>query len=208
MPLIDLTQTVFHQMPVFPGEQSPSIIEDQLPEGAGYVTFRLESNMHTGTHIDAPYHAKAGKKTIGSFPLEFFSGKAKVLDIRGETIARMRPEWKQVFMQHDIILFCTGHDKHWNTPEYYLNYPVIADEVAIVMKDSGIRIVGVDSPSPDRKPFNFHKHFLNGNRFLVENLQGLDQLIGIEEIEFMAFPLKIQAEASLIRAVARYRESI
>jgi kynurenine formamidase len=205
MPLIDLTQTLFHQMPVFPGEERPSILEDKLPEDVTYVTFRLETNMHTGTHIDAPYHAKADSRTIDSYPLEMFCGKAKVLDIRGETDAKMRLEWEQAFRDFEIILFCTGHDKHWNTPVYYHNYPVISDEVVFALKETGVRIVGVDSPSPDKSPFTFHQHFLNRERFLVENLTKLDQLIAAEEIEFMAFPLKIRAEASLIRAVASYR---
>jgi kynurenine formamidase len=204
MPIIDLSQRIIHQMPVFPGEEKPSIIEDLLPEDAAYMTFRLESNMHSGTHIDAPLHAKSGNKTIDSYPAEFFMGKAKVLDVRGFREVTMCAQYEQVFRQFEIMLFCTGHDRNWGSKEYYYEYPVISDEVAIALKDAGVRIVGVDSPSPDKAPFNFHRIFLNHDRFLVENLTGLEKLIELEEIEFMAFPLKIQAEASLIRAVARF----
>ncbi|NVO18444.1 MAG: cyclase family protein [Bacteroidetes bacterium] len=204
MPTIDLTQTLFHQMPVFPGEARPSILEDQLPPNAGYVTYRLESNMHTGTHIDAPYHAKADLLTIDSYPAELFCGKAKALDVRNIDVVRIEPGWEDIFREYEVILFNTGHDKHWNTPAYYRDYPVFSDEIAFAMKEYGVRIAGFDSPSPDKSPFDFHSVFLNHGRFLVENLCGLDRLIHLYEFEFMAFPLKIQAEASLLRAIARY----
>jgi kynurenine formamidase len=204
MPILDLTQILYHQMPVFPGEEKPSIVKDQLPEDASYVTFRLESNMHTGTHIDAPYHANQGTRTIDTYPLDLFVGKAKVIDARGIINIAMRPEWGMVFKTHEIILFCTGHDRNWNSDGYYHDYPVITDEVALALKEYGVRIAGVDSPSPDKSPFSFHRIFLNENRFLIENLTNLDKLVNTESVEFMAFPLKIQAEASLIRAVARY----
>ena len=92
MPTIDLTQTIYHQMPVFPGEERPSLLIDPLPEEAGYTTFRLESNMHTGTHIDAPYHVKAGNRTFDTYPVDLFMGKAKVLDVRNSQQVDMRPQ--------------------------------------------------------------------------------------------------------------------
>jgi kynurenine formamidase len=39
---------------------------------------------------------------------------------------------------------------------------------------------------------------------MIENLTNLGKLVDVNEIELMAFPLKIEAEASLIRVVARY----
>ncbi len=204
MTIVDLTHTLYHEMPVFPGEKSPGLTRDPLPESAGYVTHRLETNMHTGTHMDAPMHAKSGELTIDSYPAEFFIGKAVVLDVRGEAIIRMRKEWFSVFEKYPIILFCSGYDKKWGDDKYYYDYPVFEDEVALELKNRGVRIVGFDSPSPDKSPFRFHSIFLEGDRFMIENLAKLDQLLEVSEVEFMAFPLKIRAEASLIRAVARY----
>ena len=206
MEYIDLTQTISHQMPVFPGEKTPSIIRDLLPEDAGYVTHRLESNMHTGSHIDAPFHAKADTLTIDSYPIGKFAGKATVIDVRGLSTIKMREEWKPLFSQHKIVLFCTGYSKSWGKESYYYDYPEFDDEIAEALVLSGVSIAGFDSPSPDKSPFGFHSIFLRENRFLVENLTNLEQLLGKENCTFMAFPLKIEAEASLIRAVGMVGE--
>lgn len=202
MEFIDLSNTIKHNMPVFPGEKEPSIIKDILPENTGYVTHRLESNMHTGTHIDAPFHVKNDLVTIGEFPVEWFAGPTAVIDVSGLSTIMMQNEWQDVFQDFKIILFHTGFSTYWGTDDYYINYPEFDSEIAKALVYSGVRIAGFDSPSPDKSPFDFHSVFLKDNKFLVENLTNLDKLLGKRNITFMAFPLKIEAEASLVRAVA------
>lgn len=202
MKFIDLTHTIHHGMPVFPGETGPSIIRDVLPDDAGYVTHRLESNMHTGTHMDAPFHIKSDSMTIDQFPVELFTGSAVLIDVSGLPKVEMQPEWMLLFNNYKIVLFFTGYSKQWETESYYYDYPEFDFEIAEALVKAGVRIAGFDSPSPDKSPFAFHTIFLKNERFLVENLTNLDKLAGKEEIVFMAFPLKIEAEASLIRAVA------
>jgi len=193
-----------HNLPVFPGEMPPSLEPDNLPEDAGYITFRLETNLHTGTHIDAPYHVLSGRKTIDTYPVDIFSGKAVVLDVRGEELIFMREEWNPLFYSYPVILFCTGHSSAWCTEKYYHDYPVFEDNIAIALKEHGVRIAGFDSPSPDKAPYTFHSIFLTGERFMIENLTNLEMLLEKKDVDLMAFPLKLQAEASLVRAVARF----
>ena len=202
MKFIDLTHTISHGMPVFPGEKKPSIIRDILPDDVGYVTHRLESNMHTGTHIDAPFHAKSDSLTIDKFPVELFAGSAILIDVCGLSKIIMQSDWEQLFRKYKIVLFYTGYSKYWGTESYYYDYPEFDSEIAEALVSAGVIIAGFDSPSPDKSPFAFHSIFLKNERFLVENLTNLDQLAGKEDITFMSFPLKIEAEASLIRAVA------
>lgn len=206
MKIIDLTHTICHRMPVFPGEAEPSIIRDVLPDDAAYVTHRLETNMHTGTHMDAPFHIKSDLLTIDKFPVELFSGSAVVIDVRGISNILMQPAWQPLFESHRIVLFYTGHSNSWGSDTYYHDYPEFDAKIAESLVKYGVRIAGFDSPSPDRAPFAFHTTFLRNERFLVENLANLDKLAGKENITFMAFPLKIEAEASLIRAVAMIEE--
>ncbi len=206
MKLIDLSHTISHQMPVFPGEKEPSIIQDILPDDAGYVTHRLETNMHTGTHIDAPFHSKSDSLTIDRFPLEMFSGPAILIDVQGLLKINMQTGWELLFRKHKIVLFCTGYSKYWGKAAYYNNYPEFDAEIAKALVDCGVTIAGFDSPSPDKSPYEFHSIFLKDKRFLVENLANLEQLKGIQNLTFMALPLKIQAEASLIRAAALIEE--
>lgn len=202
MKIIDLTHTISHQMPVFPGEKSPSIIRDILPEDTGYVTHRLETNMHTGTHIDAPFHSKSDTITIDKYSVEQFVGSAVVIDVRGFSEIALNQDWESLFRNHKFVLFCTGYSQNWGSENYYYDYPEFDASIAEALVNCGVRIAGFDSPSPDKAPFAFHSIILKNERFLVENLTNLDKLVGMENITFMAFPLKIEAEASLIRAVA------
>ncbi len=202
MKYIDLTHTISHKMPVFPGEAEPSILRDELPEDAGYVTHRLESNMHTGTHIDAPFHAKSDEITIDNFPLSLFVGTAAVIDVRGLKKILMQPEWEPLFRKYTIILFCTGYSKEWKTDCYYRDYPEFDTKIATALASNGVKITGFDSPSPDKSPFEFHGIYLRDGRFLIENLTNLEILLDEENVTFIALPLKIEAEASLVRAVA------
>ena len=206
MKIVDLTHTISHGMPVFPGEESPTIIRDILPDDAGYVTHRLESNMHTGTHIDAPFHIKSDLFAIDQFPLELFTGSAVLIDVSGLLKIEMQTEWIQLFNNYKIVLFYTGYSNQWGTESYYFDYPEFDSEIAEALVKTGVRIAGFDSPSPDKSPFTFHNIFLKNERFLVENLTNLDKLEGKKDITFMAFPLKIEAEASLIRALAMVDE--
>lgn len=203
---IDLSHTIQHQIPVFPGEAKPSVTRDILPDDAGYVTHRLESNMHTGTHIDAPFHVKNDELTIDKYPINLFAGKALVVDVRGLTRVILQEEWKTIFKTCEVVLFCTGYSNEWSKDKYYYEYPEFDTEIAEALVSAGVRIAGFDSPSPDKSPFGFHSVFLKDARFLIENLTNLDQLLNVPNVTFMAFPLKIEAEASLIRAVAMIEE--
>jgi kynurenine formamidase len=203
---IDLTHTIIHKMEVFPGEKRPSLIRDDLPEDAGYITYRLESNMHTGTHIDAPFHVISDTITIDKFPLELFSLSATVIDVRGLVKIHMKTGWEQIFSNFKAVLFYTGHSDKWGTDSYYSDYPEFDAEIAESLVAAGVKIAGFDSPSPDKSPYAFHSIFLKDERFLIENLASLEAIAGKENLTFIAFPLKIEAEASLIRAVATFDE--
>jgi kynurenine formamidase len=129
-----------------------------------------------------------------------------VIDVRGIVKIGMQPAWEPLFRNHKIVLFFTGWSTTWETERYYYDYPEFGAEIAESLVNCGVRIAGFDSPSPDKAPFDFHTIFLKNERFLVENLTNLDKIAGENNITFMAFPLKIEAEASLIRAVAMIGE--
>ena len=59
-------------------------------------------------------------------------------------------------------------------------------------------------PSPDNGEFKIHKKLFENDIFILENLTNLNKLLYSEEIQIFAQPLKIQGEASLVRAIAVY----
>ena len=64
-------------------------------------------------------------------------------------------------------------------------------------------MVGLDTPSPDSAPYAIHKLLFEQNILIIENLKNLESLAGFNQIEIFAFPLKLDADASPVRIVAR-----
>lgn len=202
MKLIDLTHTLFDKMPVFPGDESPELLQVSFESVDGFNAFHLNSSLHAGTHMDAPLHIQPAGKFMAEFPVELFTSKAVVIDVSDNELVEFEGNWIEFITETEAVLFRTLHSEKWNTPEYYGNYPLFSEKIAEKLKDYKIRIVGFDSPSPDKEPFLFHKTFLKGNSFMIENLTNLHLIPEKTIFTLFSFPLKINAEASLIRAVA------
>ena len=66
----------------------------------------------------------------------------------------------------------------------------------------------MDTPAPDYPPYSFHIQLLKNGIFVLENLTNLESLVGIKSFEVIALPLKINAEASLTRAVCMVHETM
>lgn len=66
-----------------------------------------------------------------------------------------------------------------------------------------VKMLGMDLPSPDEYPFPVHKLLLENNVYILENLTNLDKLLNLSAFEVIAFPLKMRADSSIARVVAR-----
>jgi kynurenine formamidase len=87
-------------------------------------------------------------------------------------------------------------------PEQFCGDAVLFDVRGLGEVAAGVKLVGVDMPSPDHVPFPVHRRLLSAGVCIVENLRGLDRLLHKAAIRFYAFPLAIRADSSPVRAVA------
>ena len=76
------------------------------------------------------------------------------------------------------------------------------EEMCDFLCQKGVRLLGLDTPSPDHPPYTLHVRLLSHDIYLLENLTHLGALIDIPRFTVMALPLPIAAEASPVRAVA------
>jgi len=208
MRIIDISRTISNGMPVFPGDMQVNLTKYNSLETDGFVSYRLDSGLHIGTHIDAPMHMVHDKRLMSDFDISNFIGKGVLLNVVGESPIIMKSDYEQIIHENSIVLLYTGHDRFWyDSPEkYYTKYPSIDPLLAEFLVSRKIKILGMDMPSPDHAPFNIHKIFLGNDIFLLENLTNLQLLDDISDFEVMAFPLKITAEGSFVRAVCRVIE--
>jgi kynurenine formamidase len=66
-----------------------------------------------------------------------------------------------------------------------------------------IMILGLDTPSPDNAPFGVHKALMAAGILVLENLTNLDRIPADQQFEVIALPLKIKANGSPARVIAR-----
>jgi len=201
MTLIDISHVLDENTPVFPGDYKTTLSIYKAMEKDHYNAYLLQTSLHTGTHIDIPMHLIEDDKTTADFSLDKFFGRGVLLDVRGEKTISMKPIYKEMVNEQDVVLLFTGYDVNYGKNEYFIQHPIVDDDLAEFLLSKNIKILGMDMPAPDYPPFTFHKNLLRKKIFVLENLTNLQRLTGIRDFEVMALPLKINAEASLVRAV-------
>lgn len=189
-------------MPVYPGDEATRLFKTVSIQSEHFTSFKLETNMHIGTHLDAPLHFIEDNKFIADYPVTQFIGKALLIDVRRVEFIDIREEYKSLISEDDIVLFYTGFSQYYGTAHYYSKHPVLTLELAELLVQKRIKMVGLDTPSPDRDDYLVHKKLLSNGIFILENLCNLDQLLSYSNFEIIALPLKIKAEGSPVRAVA------
>lgn len=205
MNLIDLSHTITNNMPVFPGDEPPSFTQRASFEEDGYTGYRTEMSLHTGTHMDMPLHMVPGGKKGSEMNIERFVGRGVLIDARGKKEISDDLLAGKSIQNGDIILVMTGFSKKFGTKEYYENYPLVTESFADKMVSISVSIVGIDTPSPDKVPYNIHRILLGKEVLLIENLTNLEVLICVGNFEVFAFPPKFDADGSPVRVVARVK---
>lgn len=188
-------------MPVYPGDSLPELKQVCFINKDGCNAFAIKSGMHVGTHMDGPLHMLKNGRKLSTFPVHKFFGQGHLIDARKKQIN------KELLKNHkikkgDIVIIITGFYKKFNKPNYYKNYPEILEDFALELVKLGVKIVGMDTPSPDYPPFIIHKILLSNNILIIENLTNLETLLNHKKFNIIALPAKFEADSAPVRVVA------
>ncbi len=198
MNFIDLTHEIKNGIAEYPDDPKTEIsffkkptIDDSL------ALLEYKTGMHTGTHIDAPFHYILNGKKVTDIPLNDLCGRATVI----------KSNSKEISLPHnhleEIVIIITGECNNFGSYDYFHNNPYLTNESAETLIKNNVKIVALDTCSVDKNGENkIHKKLLENNVCIVENLTNTDQL---NRKEYYAFfiPLNIDCEASPIRAFVR-----
>lgn len=201
MELIDLTHTLKDGMVVFPGDTSPEIKQTDFIAEVGLAHFSLKTGMHAGTHIDAPAHFIEGGKKISEMPTHQFFGRGRLIDARDELTIHAGLLEQTDIKANDIIFVLTGMGANLEKGNYFKNFPEVTEEFAEELVRRGVSMLGLDTCSPDKEPYEVHKILLGSEILIAENLTNLESLLG-KQFSVIALPIKIEAEAGLARVIA------
>ena len=204
--LIDLSLPITDLMPVYPGDPLPRLQKVDELSRDGFNNFHLSAGMHVGAHIDGPMHLTQSEKFINEVPLERCIGMGCILNVVGKNIIPLTSEYELLIQPQSIVLLYTGMSRLFGSKEYFNDYPTISRELAQLLVKRKVKMICLDSPSPDRHPFDIHKMLLENDILVAENLTSLDKLLSINKFEVIALPLNIHADSSPARIIARIIE--
>jgi len=200
MKIVDLTYLLNNNTKQYPGDKELKINKINFLNNDGYNLYEINTNMHIGTHIEGKLHFFEDKKYIGNYDLNNFFGSAKIINVKNLDIIYWKEEYDKLINNNDVLILYSGFKL--NDKNYFSNHPIIDEQMAKKLVSKKIKMLVLDFASPDYYPYNIHKILLENNIFIVENVTNLEEILEEKDITFYAIPLKIEAEASLIRAFA------
>ena len=207
MQTIDLSHTIRTGMPVYPGDESPTVRRTHFVKKHGFAQTSLTLSTHVGTHVDAAAHLFTEAPTLDRLGPDNFTGWGAVLDLTALTARTIgQPDLAPLAEIDDLdfALLRTGWDRHWDTDRYYQDFPYLTETAARFLAGLGLKGVGLDTPSPDpvdSHTLPAHQILFDHGQVIVENLTHL-QALPEQSFVFCCLPLKVlDGEASPCRAV-------
>lgn len=197
--MIDITLPIRHGMTHYPGD--PEIIFEKVLDieyGAPVNLQRLSLGSHSGTHVDAPYHVLPDGDKTGSLPADYFIGTAKVfafdIDIQAEHLIGLD------IKADDIILFKTPSSERIGE-EYTPEHVNVLPSAAQLLKDIGVRAVGIDCLSIESNPaLETHRILLGAGIPIIEGLDLHKAEPGVYKMTAMILRLE-DSDGAPIRAI-------
>lgn len=206
--MIDLSHPIITGMPVYPGDPEVELIAVDSGElrtpGEHHVNLgQMKLGLHAGTHMDAPFHFLKYGMSIDRVPLAHCTGPACSIRVDGGNVDRAHLiECEAMIRETRRVIINTGWFRHWGEDNYFTAHPVLTKDAAEFLRECGVVLLGIDTPSVDHAPFETHVVLLGAGIVIVENLTNLD-LLPPTPFQFAALPLAIRGrDASPVRAVA------
>jgi kynurenine formamidase len=201
--IIDLTHIFTDDMPVYPGDPCSKLYQCATIQKDGFTDHKIESCLHVGTHMDAPFHMVEGGAVISDFPAGIFQGRGVLIDARGAMRIDERFLENTDIQSGDIVLVRTDWCKKYRTEAYYKEWPIFTEGFAKALAERKIALLGMDTPGPDMdETFPVHKILLPRNILIIENITNLAALESIPRFKVHAYPARYKADAAPVRVVA------
>jgi len=177
--MIDVSLPMGSDLLTWPGDPPVSLVpREELSKGGAANVSELTMGTHTGTHVDPPLHFIEGAPGIDAVPLEVLVGEAFVANARGLS-GQLGPDQLEglaVPPGTERLLLKTDNSALWrhlpiSFPDEYV---CLAPEGARWVVDRGIKLIGVDFLSVERKGAPGHPthHTLLANDIVI--VEGLD----------------------------------
>jgi len=206
--LIDVTAPLSADLPTFPGDPRFHMeFSHKIAEGKPYNVAMVTMGVHSGTHVDAPYHFLAEGATVEALPLEILMGKVRVVQV-GSREAIDVADLEALDLSDEIrVFFKTRMSGQLKSSVFQEDFVYLTTAAAARLVQAGIKLVGIDYLSVERyqsPDFGAHHALLRAGVVIVEGLDLSDADPG--EYDMVCLPLRIVgADGSPARVVLRKR---
>lgn len=201
---IDISQPLSSDLAHWPGDTPFSFQLSYTKEQTGSVNIgRMTTSLHSGTHIDAPFHFDHAGVRVHELDLNLYIGLCRVIDVTSSVAID-----RAALSQHNLqgisrVLLRTNVPNNPNRfPE---KIPYITRDGASFLAEQGIKLIGVDVPSVDpldSKELEGHHSLHQHGIHILENVM-LDH-VELGDYYLIAVPLNIiGADGSPVRAVIK-----
>jgi len=192
----DLTLTISPDIAVWPGDPQVDLKRvKKIEDGANANVSHIKMGVHTGTHVDAPFHFLENGKTVEDMDLSTLMGRAYVVHLKDsiELITAEVLENANIPPRTRRVLLRTANSKYWakgNLP-FQEKFVAIDEGAAEYMVKRGVKLVGVDylSVAPFKNSAPTHKILLEAGLVVVEGLNLSEVSQG--RYNFYCLPLKL-----------------
>ncbi len=216
--IIDVSPRISARIAVFPGDTPPTReVAFDMKRGDVITLSALRTSVHCGAHADAPSHYGRDGRTIDAQPLELYWGECEVVRVRAQARADAPAPASSMtrVSRADLdvdggwvpstqrLLIATG--SYPNADEWTASFLGLEPAFVDWLAASGVRLVGVDTPSvdtADSKDLPAHARFYAGDVAIIEGLVLAGVAAG--KYELCALPLALEGfDGSPVRAVLR-----
>lgn len=189
--VIELTHSLRPTIPTWTAECGFKQINDLDYDSHGVRSQSIHSFAGAGTHMDSPSHFFRDKDDISAYPSDLFFLEGAVIDVRSQvskspTYFVMPDDIRAHEKAHgllgpaSIVIINSGWHTRWPDVKLYRNedtsgqmiFPGVSPAVAELLLERGVRVIAVDTLSPDGcdNNFPFHNIWLGSGNTIIENL--------------------------------------
>jgi arylformamidase len=206
--IYDISIPLGERTPEWPGDTPFSCgWTARIAAGASVNVSTITTSPHAGTHADAPLHVRDDWPPSDELPLDIYMGPAVVCTVPGHLdvvgIEHLSGLERQPAIER-LLLRTRRGVVAGRFPEMW---PVLSDDALNELLGRGLRLLGVDAPSIDRrtsKTLDIHRQLFGGGAYNLENLDL--RVVPDGTYELIALPLRLEGlDAAPVRAVLRAR---
>ena len=168
MKWIDITLPMEEGRPNWPGDIpfAHRVTREIGRDGSNANVSTIESSVHFGTHLDAPYHFIADGKRIEELDLNLLIGPCQVVEVPSVGVhVDLEALKRAVAPGVKRLLIKTSNSQRLKDGEFHKDFVALSPESAQWLIDQGIKLVGIDyysiGPYGDTK--DVHHIFLGPN---------------------------------------------